>query len=211
MKYYFNQAGRSMIEMLGVLAIVGILSVGGIASYSKAMSQYRANKLTEEYAIFIQSMLSFENIIKRDFKNTTNVVNLASIFAGLGIIPSNWKTENIYIYDNSGRQIRPFIRPDASQALVIDYFFRNSSSKLSTKEDKLLCQTLWLNIVQSFKDTIYRTFVYKDGGASYDVYWGNNYCTTGKLCLADITLPEIVSSCSSCIEDSYCVLAIEFK
>ena len=37
MKTYFNkkasQSGRSMIEMPGVLAIVGILSAGGIAGY----------------------------------------------------------------------------------------------------------------------------------------------------------------------------------
>ena len=30
-------AGRSMVEMLGVLAIIGVLSVGAIAGYSKAM------------------------------------------------------------------------------------------------------------------------------------------------------------------------------
>ena len=30
-----NSFGRSMIEMLGVLAIIGVLSVGGIAGYSK--------------------------------------------------------------------------------------------------------------------------------------------------------------------------------
>ena len=39
-----NESGRSMIEMLGVLAIIGVLSVGGIAGYSKAMSKYRVNK-----------------------------------------------------------------------------------------------------------------------------------------------------------------------
>ncbi|MBS6473139.1 MAG: hypothetical protein KH347_02690 [Acetobacter sp.] len=32
-----NESGRSMIEMLGVLAIIGVLSVGGIAGYSQAM------------------------------------------------------------------------------------------------------------------------------------------------------------------------------
>ncbi len=39
-----NQSGRSMIEMLGVLAIVGVLSAGGIAGYSIAMKNYRVNK-----------------------------------------------------------------------------------------------------------------------------------------------------------------------
>lgn len=40
-----NQSGRSMIEMLGVLAIIGVLSVGGIAGYSKAMYKYKLTKV----------------------------------------------------------------------------------------------------------------------------------------------------------------------
>ena len=31
-----NESGRSMVEMLGVLAIIGVLSVGGIAGYTTA-------------------------------------------------------------------------------------------------------------------------------------------------------------------------------
>ncbi len=38
-------SGRSMIEMLGVLAIIGVLSVGGIAGYSKAMEKIHVNKI----------------------------------------------------------------------------------------------------------------------------------------------------------------------
>jgi prepilin-type N-terminal cleavage/methylation domain-containing protein len=41
------QSGRSMIEMLGVLAIVGILSAGGIAGYSMVMQSYKTNQLIE--------------------------------------------------------------------------------------------------------------------------------------------------------------------
>ena len=44
MKICNNQLGRSMIEMLGVLAIIGVLSVGGIAGYSKAMMKFKINK-----------------------------------------------------------------------------------------------------------------------------------------------------------------------
>ena len=36
--------GRSMVEMLGVLAIVGVLSIGGITGYSYGMDKYRANE-----------------------------------------------------------------------------------------------------------------------------------------------------------------------
>ena len=38
-----NESGRSMVEMLGVLAIMGILSIGGIAGYTYAMNKLRAN------------------------------------------------------------------------------------------------------------------------------------------------------------------------
>lgn len=39
-----EQKGRSMVEMLGVLAIIGVLSVGGIAGYSRAMMYFKVNK-----------------------------------------------------------------------------------------------------------------------------------------------------------------------
>ena len=43
-----NESGRSMIEMLGVLAIIGVLSIGGIAGYSKAMGKHRVNKCIDQ-------------------------------------------------------------------------------------------------------------------------------------------------------------------
>ena len=38
------ESGRSMVEMLGTLAIIGVLSVGGIAGYSYGMDKYKANQ-----------------------------------------------------------------------------------------------------------------------------------------------------------------------
>ena len=43
-----NERGRSMVEMLGVLAIIGVLSVGGIAGYSSAMNKFKINKTVEQ-------------------------------------------------------------------------------------------------------------------------------------------------------------------
>ena len=40
----FEQHGRSMVEMLGVLAIIGVLSIGGIAGYSRAMEKHKLSK-----------------------------------------------------------------------------------------------------------------------------------------------------------------------
>lgn len=38
------ESGRSMVEMLGTLAIIGVLSIGGIIGYSYGMDRYRANE-----------------------------------------------------------------------------------------------------------------------------------------------------------------------
>ncbi len=51
-----NESGRSMVEMLGVLAIIGVLSIGGIAGYSMAMNRYRANEaldVANKYAVIL--------------------------------------------------------------------------------------------------------------------------------------------------------------
>ena len=45
-----NESGRSMVEMLGVLAIIGVLSIGGIAGYTLAMNRYRANEIIDAAA-----------------------------------------------------------------------------------------------------------------------------------------------------------------
>ena len=50
-----SQSGRSMIEMLGVLAIIGVLSVGGIAGYSKAMERYRVNETINQITHIVQN------------------------------------------------------------------------------------------------------------------------------------------------------------
>ena len=40
-----NESGRSMVEMLGVLAIIGVLSVGGVAGYHYAMDTLKTQVL----------------------------------------------------------------------------------------------------------------------------------------------------------------------
>ena len=43
-----SQSGCSMIEMLGVLAIIAVLSIGGIVGFRLAMNYYQANQIAHE-------------------------------------------------------------------------------------------------------------------------------------------------------------------
>ena len=51
-----QESGRSMVEMLGVLAIIGVLSVGGIAGYSQAMSKFKVSKTIDQVQTLITNI-----------------------------------------------------------------------------------------------------------------------------------------------------------
>ncbi len=65
-------SGRSMIEMLGVLAIIGVLSVGGIAGYSKAMRKFKINQTIEE-------VIDITTNIRTLYTNENNFANYTVI------------------------------------------------------------------------------------------------------------------------------------
>ena len=81
-----NPIGRSMIEMLGVLAIIGVLSVGGIAGYSKAMEKFKINKTIQqitEIATNIQTLYLQQD----DFNGLDNATAVQ-----MGVVPDDLKT-----------------------------------------------------------------------------------------------------------------------
>ena len=77
------QCGRSMIEMLGVLAIIGVLSVGGIAGYSKAMMQFKINKTAEQISQIVTNLRTLY-IQQKDFEGL-NILNAIS----MGVVPDD--------------------------------------------------------------------------------------------------------------------------
>ena len=91
-----NENGRSMIEMLGVLAIIGVLSVGGIAGYSKAMMKYRVNKTIEQISLISGNIRTFFRGRYEDLYSSNSV----TIIKKAKLIPDEmWssKTESVYI------------------------------------------------------------------------------------------------------------------
>ena len=52
------QIGRSMIEMLAVLAIVGVLSIGGLAAFRFAMEHHKANAMVDYMNVVFMAVKS---------------------------------------------------------------------------------------------------------------------------------------------------------
>lgn len=77
-----EQSGRSMVEMLGVLAIIGVLSVGGIAGYSKAMTKFKITKTFDQVSMMVAN-------IRTLYSGQRNYANLATNIAmDLGVVPA---------------------------------------------------------------------------------------------------------------------------
>ena len=80
------QCGRSMIEMLGVLAIIGVLSVGGIAGYSKAMMKFKINKTMQQIAEIATNVRTLY-AQQKDFNGLNNETAVQ-----MGIVPDSLTT-----------------------------------------------------------------------------------------------------------------------
>ena len=85
------QGGRSMIEMLGVLAIIGVLSVGGIAGYSKAMSMYKLDKWSSNLTqVIVETQAMYMN--QKSFGDT--VKDITETLIESGVIPQGMLDAN---------------------------------------------------------------------------------------------------------------------
>ena len=100
-----SQFGRSMVEMLGVLSVIGVLSLGGIYGYKYAMKKYLQNDLkaglvTRAISVSVQMLAGQRPSIagfSSDVKGYTMTLSAA---------PSNWNSaaalEGGNYYDEDG-------------------------------------------------------------------------------------------------------------
>ncbi len=69
-----NQMGRSMLEMLGVLAVIGVLSVGGLTTYKYTMRRHRITTTIQQVSLAMQSArgLALKKIDSTDVDEITS-------------------------------------------------------------------------------------------------------------------------------------------
>ena len=215
--------GRSMIEMLGVLAIVGVLSVGGIAGYSKAMEMWKIDKIINEYNNLIFGLLEHKQNLQKSLEETISLVDisLADTSFSLNLVPKTWKKISFqYMQDECGNFVGPYYRPRSSirnddspeqSGIIIDFIFGGLKKDESGKEiaadfnDKV-CFDILDKIVFPLSYTITGTIL--AGGSGY--YYGKEFCNSGRKCISTMTLQQMKSMCNSCNKTGRCALTIIF-
>ena len=95
------QCGRSMIEMLGVLAIIGVLSIGGIAGYTKAMEKIHVNKIVNMVSD-ISATIKTAYISQKTYDNFDGGLAKISVYShqiqDMGLLPPE------YIFELEGEK-----------------------------------------------------------------------------------------------------------
>ena len=198
----FNEIGRSMVEMLGVLAIIGVLSVGAIAGYSKAMNKYKINGFTNAYSHLFGNILEhYESLTKLD--NNTRIVQ---ILKKMNAIPNDMTNDTIFVYDKYfNSKANPFIR---NGKISLDIYLNQDSAQGLFHTD--LCKIMYQHIAIPYRENIVSAFIYK-GDNVYGSRWkGNKDCQQDDKCLKNMTLNDIETTCKECQKDDNCMLNISF-
>ena len=199
--------GRSMVEMLGVLAIIGVLSVSAIAGYSKAMMKYKLNKQAEQLSTVINAVATYGLQIKSNPVpvGSSSHISIIPALNKLNYIPKEMlkNNQNDYIYDvfnsqiklDSGYYNKPGWLPSKYYSSVLIFLDNGKSS-----HDVQICQNV-LNTVRESRDSIWYIELISVHGLNtsniFAVYYGDKYCTDERVCLKDLTVTASSEFCTS--------------
>ncbi len=200
------EKGRSMIEMLGVLAIIGVLSIGGIAGYSKAMEKWKINKTVGEYSMFAANVIRHIDEFNR-LNTTVNQYPVVDVVKALGLVPETWEKMNTQdVRDTWGNQVGIFVRSGHLQLEII----QGKENGISSRK---FCEAMLRDFAQPLSNVLYMARFMRWTSNSDSYYYGNAYCAEDKKCLRDLTNADINQICNSCVNDEntrYCSLILNF-
>ena len=217
---YAVSAGRSMIEMLGVLAIIAVLTVGGIAGYSKAMEKFKLNKAVSEYSYIIFGALEhLKEIQDLTYDGQGEVkVDVIAMLDGLNLFPNSWKvgenkldSDTPYQFEDPyGNWGRIYSRNHrlSFNLLLGNYSDDENGNKISANYSSSLCLQLMQNLAYPLHETLYFALLWHSSTKSYTFY-GDAYCQSRRNCLAQTSLAEMHEACSSCSKKEICAFVLE--
>ena len=205
----FNEIGRSMVEMLGVLAIIGVLSVGAIAGYSKAMMKYKLNKQTEQIGFIVDYIIANKEKLRRPIGDTdAKNYYMIPLLKKLGVIPTEMinKNDTEYIYDVFNTKILMENHTDIPSGYAIKFFIDDSNLSVE------ICRNLYVLSKERAQDI---SFLYSqrteqdDSITSTTRYYGDNkYPGATVDRLREMTMVDIDNACRVCDDTKGCYFFI---
>ena len=189
--------GRSMVEMLGVLAIIGVLSVGAIAGYSKAMTKYKLNKHAEQMNTVINAVARNAH----SFGNIESGTYLTPYLIKMGEIPTEMiKSGNTnHIFDIFGQSWRIFTNSENRTIFLATD--GNSSLRTSSDDNLASCQNILTIAKENAANIHYVATVsnYYNENSIVKMLCGDSSCNkqSSIKCLKDMDMNDIYDICTA--------------
>ncbi|MBR2299415.1 MAG: hypothetical protein IJ870_02430 [Alphaproteobacteria bacterium] len=194
-----NSKGRSMVEILGVLAIIGVLSAGALAGYNKAMMQHKLNKNAEEVGYLLSTVIYNSDKLK------DASFSLISELKALGALKEDIRTvgEGTRFYDSLQNEV--WFEHPLNDFTAYCIYLPQSDFRVQ------VCLN-YINVFKSFADDLdivevmQAEKVDESGNNRVRKAFAGQNCNTGN-CLATMTNSDILSLCHDfCSDAPTCIL-----
>ena len=193
----YTQSGRSMVEMLGVLAIIGVLSVGAISGYSKAMFKYKLNKHAEQMNTVINAVARNAH----SFGNLEGGRTIVPYLIKMGEIPTEMiKSGNTnHIFDIFGQSWMIFTNSENRTIFLATD--ENSSLRTSSDNNLASCQNLLTVAKENSSNIHYIATIsnYNTENSIVKMLRGDSSCDeqSSIKCLKDMNMNDIYDICTA--------------
>ena len=190
--------GRSMVEMLGVLAIIGVLSVGAISGYSKAMLKYKLNKQTEQFNTIINAVIRYKDDLKLN-DGSVDSYNLVPLLKKLHEVP-----EDMYV-DKGDNLIKDVFGVRYHIYHHVSGYIGILTTSTNMRIGMEICQNLY-SIAKEYHASVSSVLVSSQAqtGNNSDYVYGDKECKNGAFCLRNMTISDMVDRCHVCEESEHC-------
>lgn len=203
-----------MVEMLGVLAIIGVLSVGAISGYSKAMFKYKLNKQAESFNMLLNTAIQLQPDLLRTVNQGTRISD--EFFYKANLLPDGMTFKNNRIYDifNSELHLMFYHSSSNNQSTeyteyLLEYLMEHSGTSASA-QSIAVCRNMLTVAKENAGDL---QFIQLRSGkdetsGNYDTkfIYGDKKCTSGRNCLRNMSVKEMDDFCSSCNSENWCTV-----
>ncbi len=181
-----RENGRSMVEMLGVLAIIAVLSVGAIAGYSKAMMKYKLNKYSEQISQLLGVLSS--SISDKYYSVKPEGTDVAKLLNDLKMLPDGMWYKNSNVLQSSLYPISIYIRGNEN-VLYLHIMFDKDKTSIEACVKAFEIIKNYTNESSLFQVWLERPYNY------YYAYSNGKTCWFHDICLTEMTTTDFYVAC----------------
>ncbi|HBO49540.1 MAG TPA: hypothetical protein DD619_01935 [Alphaproteobacteria bacterium] len=205
-----------MIEMLGVLAIIGVLSVGGIAGYSKAMEMWKIDKIINEFSYLLAGLMEHSEQLTKMSNQNPPLTCIGQFVEAANLVPESWKRLSPCNFENSiGDGVGTYTR---NGMVAVEFSLGGSSDEYyepgkrrNESFSARKCKAMFKDLVQPLHEALGVVYFIRTGGSGWLDYYGDKVCSGGRKCIRDLTPAEINTVCNSCTKSKeVCNIGMQF-